>query len=311
MKVKKLKLYIYPNAREHVQDNMEEAYSNTVPFSRKGLADHCESVTPDEADYFYMGQVSCGLPLPGKDEFKYFEGNEERHIIDFEGDWFHSSIPDWLRKSLISVTGIKKEYSGINIFPRLPLSYLLLDIIRNNRKRDHVFEPNKSFGFKGFPDPRGIRLKSAVAVEWAGVKSDIHFNDAWQAKAAVNTEMVQSYCDAIVRNTFFLCPAGTGVDSIRFFEVCYFSSIPIVLSDAFTMGHEINKEEPFYFQIDPYTTVEEMVEKFKKIEQTSLPELKKMSENASKFFEHNIRRYFEDPTLRFIEWLDQEKKHFD
>jgi hypothetical protein len=309
--MKKIKLYIYPNAREHVQDNMEEAYANTVPFSRRGIEDHCEIVPMEEADYFYMGQVSCGLPLPQKNEFEFIDGREDRHIIDFEGDWFQTSIPDWLRKSLISVTGIKKEYEGIKIFPRLPLSYLLLDIIRNNKQRASTFEPNKSFGFKGFPDPRGVRLKMLAVSNLSGVRTDIQFNDAWQAKATVDSAMVKDYCAAILRNTFFFCPSGTGVDSIRFFEVCYFSRIPVVVSDAFTMGHELNKVSPFYFQIDPHTSVQEMVDGLIKIEETPVSQLKKMSKNARKFFEHTVRRYFEDPTLRFIEWLDQEKKHFD
>ena len=105
-----LKLFVYPNAREHVQDNMEDWYANTVPFSREGLRDHCILVSPQEAEYFYMGQVSCGLRMPEMHEFKHFVGNEDRHIIDFEGDWFSSSVPWWLRRSLISVTGVKKEY---------------------------------------------------------------------------------------------------------------------------------------------------------------------------------------------------------
>ena len=307
----KLKLYIYPNAREHVQDNLEEKHANTVPFSKKGIKEHCEVVSADEAEYFYMGQVSCGLRFPDKEEFEYFEGNEERHIIDFEGDWFHKSIPDWLKKSLISVTGVKLDYAGINIFPRIPLSNLLLDIIRNNKEVKHTFEPNKRFGFKGFPDPRGIRFKAAKAVVLSGVEKDIKFNDAWQAKASTSSKVVWDYCKTILRNTFGLCPSGTGVDSIRFFEVCYFSRIPVVVSDSFTMGHEINKTEPFYFQISPSTSIEEMSEEIKKIEATPLKELQEMSYNAKKFFEHNIRGFFEDPTLRFIEWLGKEKKYFD
>ena len=169
----KLKIYVYPSARKHVQDNMEKQYFNTVPLSKKGIEDHCEIVSAARADYFYMGQVSCGLALPDKSEFTHFDGNEEKHIIDFEGDWFNKSIPDWLRGSLISVSGVKKQYIGIKIFIRPALSYLLMDIIRNNRKIKHTYEKNKSFGFKGFPDPRGIRIKVAKACELAKVKTNI------------------------------------------------------------------------------------------------------------------------------------------
>ena len=303
-----IKLYVYPNARPHVQDGMEEEYYNLIPFSEKGIKDHCEIVSPDEAEYYYMGQVSCGLPLPNKNEFKYFDGNEEKHIIDFEGDWLQKSIPVWLQNSIVSVSGVKKEYEDIKIFARPAVSNLLLDIIRNNREIKYTFESNKSFGFKGFPDPRGIRLKAAKACELAGVKTNIQFNQAWQGKVHLNNKIVSEYCKMILQSTFALCPSGTGVDSVRFFEVCFFSRIPVVVSDSFTMGHEFNKKKPFYFQIDPHNSLGQMAKELVQIEKTPLDRLKEMSYNSKEFFEINMRKYFEDPTLRFIEWLKENDK---
>jgi len=301
----KLKIYIYPNARLHVQDNMEEAYYNTIPFSTIGITQHCEVVPPDEAEYYYMGQVSCGLPLPTMGEFKYFEGNEEKHIIDFEGDWLKKSIPNWLRNSRISVSGVKKEYAGIKIFTRPALSYLLMDIIRNNRKVRHTFEPNKRFAFKGFPDPRGIRIKAAQACELAAVKRSVEFNQVWEGKASPSSRATAQYCKSILQSTFTLCPSGTGVDSVRFFEVCFFSRIPIVVSDSFTMGHEFNKSKPFYFQIDPHNSLKQMAKELVEIENTPLSTLQEMGTNSKEFFESHLRKYFEDPTSTFIEWLNE------
>jgi hypothetical protein len=304
----KLKIYVYPNAKEHVQDNMEKQYFNTIPLSKQGIEDHCEIVSAEKADYFYMGQVSCGLPLPSKAEFKYLDGNEERHIIDFEGDWFNKSIPDWLKNSLVSVSGVKKEYSGIKIFTRPALSYLLMNIIRNDRKVKHTFEKNKTFGFKGFADPRGIRIKTAKACELSGVKTDIIFNNSWQGKASVKSKAVSDYCKMILQNTFSLCPSGTGVDSVRFFEVCFFSRIPVVVGENFTMGHNFNKTNPFYFQIDPYLPTDSIALKIKEIENTPIETLKKMSINSKKFFDEVVKSYFDDPTRRFIEWLQTDNK---
>ena len=215
--MKKLKLYIYPHARSHVQDNMEDKYYNLVPLSTKGIEDHCEIVSFEEAEYYYMGQVSCGLPLPNKNEFNYFDGNEHKHIIDFEGDWLHKSIPDWLRGSIVSVSGVKKEYEGIKIFTRPAVSNLLLDIIRNKRKVRKTCETNRRFCFKGFPDPRGIRKKTANACEIADVQRIIEFNSSWEGKAHTSSTAVLEYCKMILQNTFSLCPSGTGVDSVRFF----------------------------------------------------------------------------------------------
>ena len=306
--MKKLKIYIYPHGRPHVQDNMEEEYYNLVPFSEKGIKDHCEIVPPAEAEYYYMGQVSCGLPLPDKSEFKYFDGNEERHIIDFEGDWLHKSIPDWLRNSIVSVSGVKKEYEDIKIFARPAVSGLLLDIVRNNKKVKYTFQSNRSFGFKGFPDPRGIRIKASNACELSGVKTNIQFNNAWQGRAHPRDKAVSDYCKLMLQNTFILCPSGTGVDSVRFFEVCFFSRIPVVVSDSFTMGHEFNKESPFYFQIDPHISIEQMADKLRQIEKIPVNILEEMSYNSKEFFETKMRKYFEDPTLRCIEWLSENDK---
>ena len=308
LKMKKLKIYIYPNARPHVQDNMEEEYYNLVPFSEKGIKDHCEVVSAAEAEYYYMGQVSCGLPLPDKNEFKYFDGNEERHIIDFEGDWLHKSIPDWLRNSIVSVSGVKRQYENIKIFARPAVSSLLLDIIRNDKKVKYTFQPNKSFGFKGFPDPRGIRIKASNACKLAGIKTNIQFNNAWQGKVRPNDRIVSEYCKLMLQNTFILCPSGTGVDSVRFFEVCFFSRIPVVVSDSFTMGHQFNKENPFYFQIDPSISIEQMADKLRQIEKMPINTLEEMSYNSKEFFETKMRKYFEDPTLRCIEWIRENDK---
>ena len=77
------------------------------------------------------------------------------------------------------------------------------------------------------------------------------------------------------------------------------------------MGHEINKKTPFYFQVDPANSVETMASELKKISETPEEQVKEMSANAKEFFEGEVRNYFEDPTLKFIEWLKQEKRYFD
>ena len=112
----------------------------------------------------------------------------------------------------------------------------------------------------------------------------------------------------MLQNTFALCPSGTGVDSVRFFEACFFSRIPVVISDSFTMGKEFNKNKFFYFQIDPNNSISKIAEDLKEIEQTPLQKLEEMSYNSKEFFESKIRKYFEDPTLRFIEWLEKNEK---
>ena len=73
---------------------------------------------------------------------------------------------------------------------------------------------------------------------------------------------------------------------------------------SFTMGHDFNKENPFYFQIDPSISIEQMADKLRQIEKIPVNTLEKMSYNSKEFFETKMRDYFEDPTLRFIEWAE-------
>ena len=304
----KLKIYVYPNAQKHVQDTIETKYSNTIPFSRDGIAKNCELVSPDAADYFYMGQITCGTAAPEQKDFKYFEGNEHRHIIDCEGDWFNKSIPEWLNNSLVSLSGVKKEYAGMNIFIRPALSFLLIDLIRQKRNLKTTFENNRVFSFKGFQDPRGVRVKTAQACNMSGVKNNIIFNNRWQGKSVPGSKMTSDYCKLILQNTFSLCPAGTGVDSVRFFEVCFFSRIPIVVGENCTMGHDFNKDNPFYFQIDPYLPIDEIANRLKEIDQISDEQIKQMSINSKRFFDEVLVQYFHDPTKSFIKWLQQDDK---
>jgi hypothetical protein len=69
------------------------------------------------------------------------------------------------------------------------------------------------------------------------------------------------------------------------------------------MGHEYNKDKPFYFQINPNKSIGEIARELEKIESTPVDKLKEMSYNSKEFFELEIRGYFQDPTLKLIEWL--------
>ena len=74
------------------------------------------------------------------------------------------------------------------------------------------------------------------------------------------------------------------------------------------MGHEFNKDKPFYFQIDPNISIEKMAKKIIQIKDTPIDKLEEMSYNSKEFFECEMRKYFKDPTLRLIEWLRENEK---
>jgi hypothetical protein len=308
--MKKLKIYIYPNSLPHEHDK-EDIYRNTVPLSEDGIEKHCQLVDPHEAEYFYMGQISDGVDLPNPDDFEYLPGREEKHICDIEGDWLTKRLPSWLKSSILTMNGVRGEYveENIKIFTRPTFTYLLMDIIRNNREVKYTFNGNKNFSFKGYPDPFGVRHKMAEACRLSdgSIGYDIEFNNSWAARSGPNSEIAKDYCKKILRNTFSLCPRGTGVDTVRFFESCFFSRIPVVISNCRVFGQEYDIDNPFYFQIDPDLTANQMMEKLYEIQEYPVVKLEEMSYNAKEYFENYVRKYFEDPTLMFIEWLKKEK----
>ena len=309
--MKKIKLYIYPQAAPHAHDQ-EEIYKNTIPFSAHGIKEHCEIVSPTEAEYFYMGQFSDSVKIPDPSTFQFLKNNEKRHICDIEGDWLRKTIPTWLEKCTLTMNGVRSGYveRNVSIFTRPTFSYLLMDIIRNKKVVPYTFNDNLSFGFKGFPDPLGVRYKMLEACKLSEhqIKYDISFNNKWEARASLKSRVVADYCKLLLNNTFSLCPRGSGVDSVRFFESCFFSRIPVVISDCQLFGYDYHLKNPFYFQINPNLSVEEMSKEIQAIQQTPEDVLKEMSHNAKTFFEEYVRKYFQDPTISFIKWKQGEKQ---
>jgi hypothetical protein len=305
-----IKLYIYPNAPNHGHDSTVE-YINTVPLSKKGIEEHCELVPPDCAEYFYMGQVSDGMRTPAEHEFKYLKGNESRHICDIEGDWANREIPAWLKKCVLTINSAKDTYlkENMNFFVRPTFSYLLMDMINNKFCEKYDFIDNLSFGFNGYPDPNGTRLKLKDVCRIGKIKSDISFNDSWLAKNSAGSEKRKLYCDTMKNNTFALCPQGMGISTVRFFEACYFGRIPVVVSDCVIMGEEYFKDKPFYFKINPRVSNANLINYLRKIQSVPIKDLKKMSENAKIYFETYVRGYFKDPTLMFLNFLMKGKEN--
>lgn len=297
----KIKLYVYPHASDHIHDH-DAPYVNVIPLSKQGILNHCELVSPEEADYFYMGQFTEFAPNT-PDSFVYFKGNEHKHICDIEGDWSGRYIPKWLCSCILTINGAKKEYNKIKMFIRPAFSILLLNMLNNWPSNPIFINLTLTFGFKGFPDPHGVRNKMKEAFELSKLKGEIKLTSRWMAKNNPNDEDTLDYINLLLNSTFSLCPSGNGVDSIRFFESCYFARIPIIISSIF-VPYCKEYTKPFYFQINPNLSVEEISRTLIEIKNTDIELLKQMSINAKEYFEVYIRNeYFKDPTLSFIKWL--------
>jgi hypothetical protein len=295
-------LNIYNNAVMPVHDN-DPIYENTVPFCKKGVERHVLDLpfVGYEENFHYMGQFNDSSELSLeylKNNFQFFSKYPERHILDIEGDWGYRDVPKEIFETgcKISMNGVKSKYSQYlnNIFIRPTFSKNLMRIV----KRKAFYHPNynRSFSFMGFPDPFGIRREMKKVVDDRLIPSNIIFTDKWKG-GSDNIDDHQKFADNLMSGTFSLCPRGTGVDSVRFLESCFYGRIPIVISDNICFGHDFNK--PFYFQMD-------------RIDSTAISEISKLpinvineySSNAVEFFNTYVKDYFADPTLSFIKWMN-------
>ena len=310
--MEKIKLYIYPNAIDHVHDNEsmhlingKSQYINTVPLSKIGINNHCEIVSAENADYFYMGQIHDGVKIPSIEDFKYFNGNENKHICDIEGDWLNRELPDWLKKCILTINGARKDYKNCKMFVRPTFSYLLLNLAKNQTKFQKREVNNISFGFRGLNDPKWVRQKMVTAFKKSKLNGDVELNSRWMAQNDLTSTDTNIYIEFLKKNIISLCPMGAGYDSIRFFESCYYGSVPVIISDVFTPFYDDFKK-PFFFEVDYRLNEEEMSNELIKISKTNISVIQEMSNNAQEYFQTKIVDYFKDPTLTFIKWIQKQ-----
>jgi len=307
----KKKLFIYPQARQHDHDSVDK-YVNTVPMSRMGIDKHFVLSTAKEADYFYMGQFNNDrgdLARLRPEHFSHMPGNETRHICDIEGEGgFEASnrspIPEWLHNSVVTTMGPLKTYSNIEcLFTRPTFSHLLMDIITGE---DEIFEfPSEvSFGFRGFLNHR-IRAMMVHSLHNSDFKKELHINRVWSGTSEAGSKNQLDYINTMENNLISLCPRGSGIDSVRLVETCYYRRVPVLISDNdYYLVGEDTKNLDFVFRIvGNDLTPERLRVKLDEIYRTPMRELQDRADAARKYFDTTIRDYFSDPTRYFLEWL--------
>jgi len=303
----KNKLYIYPNAKNHVHDSMEH-YRNTVPLSEKGIKENFIITTnPKEADYFYMGQISNdSYSSYNRNTFKYLKDSPQNHIGDIEGEGGRP-IPYWLQNSIITTMGSLKKYSNIEkLFTRPTFSHLLIDIIRNQNEKFSI-PSKKSFGFRGYLNHK-MRAMMLHSLHHSDFEKELHFNKKWSGPSEIGGKVQQEYIETMKNNLISLCPRGTGIDSVRLVETCYYSRVPVLISDDdyYLVGEE-NGAHDFVFRIVGHDLNPELLrEKLQIVYDTPLGELHDRAHAARQYFDSIIRNYFEDPTAYFLQWLKNE-----
>lgn len=299
-----MKLFVYENAKPHVHDTMVE-YINTVPLSNKGIDTHFKiTKDPTQADYFYMGQIANEtFPMVGPHQYEYFQEYKDKHICDVEGEG-GMPIPDWLHGVIITTMGPLKIYSNIEkLFARPTFSHLLVDIIKN-RSENFEFPVDKSFGFRGFLNHR-MRAMTVHSLHNSNFNKELHINRSWSGPSQVGGKVQNEYIQTMTNNLLSLCPRGSGIDSVRLIETCYYKRVPILISDHdYYLVGENNADLDFVYRITGFDlTPDKITEQLQQIYDTPISELHDRATAARNYFDNTIREYFNDPTLYFLEWL--------
>jgi hypothetical protein len=314
--MKKYNLYIYPNANPHDHDSTEHC-KNTIPLSKEGIKKHFNITTPEQADFFYMGQFNNDrgdLFKYKPHDFSYLNGREKKHICDIEGEGGfeasnRSSIPTWLYDCTITTMGPLKKYSNINnLFTRPTFSHLLMDIIKN-KKEDFPYPNKKSFGLRAFMNHK-IRAATLYAIHKSSFEKEIHINKKWEGLSKIGSNTQQEFIDTMLENSISLCPRGSGIDSVRFLESCYYNRLPVIITDYdyFLFGED-SIDMSFCYRIhNKNMNPNYLLEELTKIYNTPIEDMRNKSAQAKEYFETIVREYFDDPTAYFIKWLEDKNE---
>ena len=300
------KLYVYPHAKRHVHDDTE-IYYNTVPMSEKGIKENFQLSSPDEADYFYMGQIpNDRFNQFTPSAYKYLKGNESRHIVDVEGEGGMPIAP-WVHDCIVTTMGPLKQYSNMKyLFTRPTFSHLFLDIIKN-RNEDFSLPTEKSFGFRGFLNHK-MRMMMVHALHNSDFEKDMHINRTWSGPSPIGGDVQNRYIETMKNNLISLCPRGSGIDSVRLIETCYYKRVPVLISDHdYYLFGEDNGDLDFVYRITGENlTPEKIRDELDTIYNAPVEVLHERALAAREYFDNVIREYFKDPTKYLLNWLDKD-----
>jgi len=296
------KVYFYPGSRDpslHERDG----YVDCVPFSPQGVAKWIKPTdNPDEAQLFYCGQFhdkDAWKLNPNK--FEFFQGRESRHVFDIEGDWRGMEIPEWLRPCVMTAMNVPERNRSWNIMARPGCSKLLVHLAREAQSEFGV-PTKKHFFFRGQRDSRNLREKVYQILRSADLPYRFMFNLDWSAVKDIAHPDVVEYQQIMRESAFVLCPAGEGQATLRMYEACYFGRIPIVIADCLWTWEDVT-DISFCLRIPSQMSEDEMFKALIDIFSISDSELEDRCRMAALYFEHVVRRYFDDPTEFFLTWI--------
>lgn len=302
-----LKLFVYPNARIHTYDKHNHLW-NAVPMGIEGINKHFQKVSnPEEADLFYMGMISCGTVHEfAPSDFRYLTQYTDKHIFELEGDWVSNCAPPWLAKLTKSGNSSKPEHLQGPLFVRPAVSQLLSYIGKQNPNYELEFPSEKTWSFRGVPDPFGVRARAVQLAQQLGLPGEFSLTHQFGAALPLTSNNVTEYYQLLHKHLIGLCPRGAGIDSIRFYELCFFGRVPVAISDAKWLGED-EYDMSFAFRISPSLSQTDMAQELIKIHNLPYEDLVNRGKRSRRYFEDIVVPYLKDPTGKFIHFLKRHK----
>lgn len=303
---KRLRLHIYPDASPHKCDTVEyPEYRNTVPLGPMGLFNYVDLVGPDQAEFFYMGQFhyeetmrSGGFHL---ERFPHLSRCPERHIVDIEGDWDHKHIEPVLWQCVLMMVTSSRDLPGKNIFTRTANSRLLVSQTR--RHQHYPFTPERvRLGFRGSLTHHWVRiLLYAYTLKW-GLPCDWVHHLFGFGDTSPGSQETRDYEDFMASHGLALCPRGVPDASVRFYEACFYSCVPVIVGNHGVVGDDYY-DTSFIQRIHPEAGEQEMRRSLTELLSAPFDELKRRGNAARAYFDDVIRRYYQDPTALLLRFL--------
>lgn len=314
-----INLYIYPNINTPTQEVTPE-YRTYLPFTPLIIHSHpsVQVVTnPEDADFFFMGQFGDVVITPDKSQsvdfldkplssyfarFPFLFRYPHRHILNKDGDWVNKEPPDYFLKCVIFSSSIPTFRHPINYYIHPCQSRPFISLI----SRYDTFESlaPRSFYFQGCKNIIGTRKRLGDIVNRLHLPNFYLILNSGFSYSDPNDNFTKLYFNRFLEHRFALCPSGGAHDSIRFFEACFFGSIPIVFGDPLLPGEDEGKHLDFFFRISPSLSDEEIEDNLTKIMGLSDEECRTRARKARKYFDEIIRPRIQDPTRCFVDYLE-------
>lgn len=305
--MRKIKLYIYPKAELQLPDqrNNDWMVDGGAPFSPRGLRDYVEQVSPQEAEFFYMGRFAYSLFQKGAykvEYFPHFQECPERHILDLEGDWDSNKLPVAFDNVILTAGVFSKPLRDRKVCVRSFFHPLLISMARDRFETYEFTKDHLKLGFRGCLNNHWLRiLLLGYFAKW-GIPSSIVHHTFGFGDISLKSPEIRDYEAFMLQNRLALCPRGVPDCSMRVYEACFYTCVPIVFSDQLFVGGDYY-DMSFLYQISANADEKDLKEFLLGVLNTPFEKLRERAYAARAYFDKVMRPYHNNPTEFFLNYL--------